>query len=47
MKKIALFCLIAGMGNAWAAGTINSTEKFAYGANIGWINAQGNLQRTR
>jgi len=43
MKKIALICLIAGMTNAWAASTINSTDKFAYGANIGWLNAAGDV----
>jgi hypothetical protein len=43
MKKITLICLIAGMTNAWAASTINSTDKFAYGANIGWLSAAADV----
>ncbi|NKB23521.1 MAG: hypothetical protein GKR87_03895 [Kiritimatiellae bacterium] len=37
--------LAVGLLNAtsWAATTINATNKYAYGANIGWINSQGDI----
>ena len=43
--KSLLFLLITFTGTAWnyAATTINATSRFAYGANIGWINWQGDV----
>ena len=39
--KTLLFALMAGAVIASAATTINPGNKFAYGANIGWLNWQG------
>src|ERR1041385_2010407 len=38
----ASLVLIATVGVASAATSINATNKYAYGANIGWIDARGN-----
>src|SRR6187455_2122618 len=42
MKKFFLFILLAAiLPPAWSATTINSTNKFSYGANIGWMDWRG------
>ena len=38
MKKIAAFLLVALASAVHAASTINSTNAYAWGANIGWLN---------
>jgi len=39
MKKIiSLFALAIMAASGWAASTINPTEAYSYGANIGWMN---------
>ena len=41
---ILLIALLVGMAQTTeAATTINASDKYAYGANIGWINAQGDV----
>ena len=42
MKRWMTLCAL-GAGLAWspAATTINSANPYAYGANIGWLNARG------
>lgn len=39
--KLALVFLAASLVSVWGATTINSTNKFAYGANIGWMDWSG------
>ena len=43
--KSLLFLLITFTGTAWnyAATTINATSRFAYGANIGWMDWRGDV----
>jgi hypothetical protein len=45
MKRFLLTFLLAGTAaiNSPAATSINAVNKFAYGANIGWVNWQGHL----
>src|SRR5437773_9615512 len=33
--------LLASLASSWAATTINTTNKYAYGANIGWMDWRG------
>ena len=33
--------LLGGLASAWAATTINASNKYAYGANIGWMDWRG------
>src|ERR1700716_3462976 len=35
------FFLIASIGSIWAATTINPVNKYAYGANLGWMDWRG------
>ncbi|MBU1693569.1 MAG: hypothetical protein KKC51_06360 [Verrucomicrobia bacterium] len=37
-----LFCLVVS-GPAWADSTIDPAHPYAYGANIGWLNARGDI----
>lgn len=44
MKTLCTTILFIGLlGSSWATSTINSNDKFAYGANIGWLNAAGDV----
>src|SRR5881396_1065932 len=43
MKRIIILLLIGTTISSWAATTINATNNFAYGANIGWLNARGDV----
>ncbi|HYG21363.1 MAG TPA: hypothetical protein VEH04_01185 [Verrucomicrobiae bacterium] len=44
MKLIQAFlAILCAISSGAAATTINSAEKYAYGANIGWLNAQGDV----
>ncbi len=44
MKKlVAVIVLLNGLVLCQAAPTINNVNKHAYGANIGWLNAQGDM----
>ena len=38
---MVLVCALAGAG--WAASTINNGNQYAYGANVGWVNARGDI----
>ena len=39
---VASVFLLGSLVSSWAATTINVTNKFAYGANIGWMDLRGN-----
>src|ERR1051325_10883778 len=41
-STLVLLLFLEGLSGAWATTSINSTNKFAYGANFGWIDARGN-----
>jgi len=43
MKRNILALILTIAGSAQAATTIHTTNKNAYGANVGWINAQGDI----
>ena len=43
MKRIIILLLIGTTISSWAATTINATNNFAYGANIGWLNARDDV----
>lgn len=45
MKKIGveIIAIVCATGAAFAATTIDPFNKYAYGANIGWINAEGDI----
>jgi hypothetical protein len=42
---VACFLLVAAVGSASAATSINAVNKFAYGANVGWLDARGDTNR--
>ncbi|MDB6125338.1 MAG: hypothetical protein JWQ71_4331, partial [Pedosphaera sp.] len=41
MKQIILLLVLALASPAWADSTINASNRYAYGANLGWINFRG------
>jgi hypothetical protein len=46
MQRIKRLILLTGLlanTHGWAATTINPTNNFAYGSNIGWLNARGDI----
>jgi hypothetical protein len=42
MKIFLIFCLLLGsLASGWAATTISAVNKYAYGANVGWMDCRG------
>ncbi|MGZ4963557.1 MAG: hypothetical protein ACXWIU_00485 [Limisphaerales bacterium] len=47
MKRIAIFLsLLLSLGTTWATSTINTTNQYAWGANIGWTNWRPDFDST-
>src|ERR1035437_5041441 len=42
-RNLASFALFGLLASGWAATTINSTNPYAFGANVGWFNAGGDV----
>jgi hypothetical protein len=42
-RNLTLLACFSLLASGWAETTINSTYKYAYGANFGWVNAAGDV----